>query len=249
MTLAHLEPALSLQSHARSGFSPSSADLFHSESPPIIRQSTCAGSNLLAFGKARLDFAPSAMDLLRLGSFLPTRSHGQTGLHSPALDFLNLDSMASARSSVRFVFAAPIVGLSRMGSISFLSAIDKVHPELPLPLRSLSRVESASSAFDFLRLGSPSPLRSYNRCGPAPPAICATRMSSSPSVLGLVHLDSSLSLHSHAYSEPLMSTFDLLHPGLSTSMQTSCHIGPASLAFGKFSRAPAVAENLRQDGK
>ena len=105
-------------------------------------------------------FVLSVIDRVLLGFSLLVRSCGCLGSGPSMVDASALGSLTFLKSFTCLSFVLLVVGLSRVGFVSLLSAIDKVHFDPSSLIQSFGHLDSLVLVLDFATVGSPALLRS-----------------------------------------------------------------------------------------
>ena len=194
----HSGPSLSTRSLARTGFPTFAPDLLSLGSPMSARSPAHAGSCLPSAGMACSGSVSSlpAIDLTHPGPSTFVQSTACVAASTPAVDFLRLAFSTSLQSLMCSSLPFPVLRQTTTMD-SPLPASDYLQLEAPLPIRSHTCSDVATSALDHLHLGLSLLARMPLCIDPALPASGKFSFgSSSVSALGKVYFDVVMSAQS-----------------------------------------------------
>ena len=229
------------------GFVPPVRSPAQSDFAALVPDSLHPGSSVPIRSSIRLGILLLATDFLDLGplTFLRSPSHlglalSVSGLGCPgflmlAPDLVHMGSASTARSPARLGTAAPVP--------------DSLHPEVPSSPHSACCSDPTLSALDFLHLDALLPLRSLGRLDLASLAFGNARIGFSLPVLDPALCDSPLLVRSFAYMELAVLVSDYLRLGLILLPRGFMHAGLAALVPGltrsDFVFSLSVADSAR----
>ena len=150
---ATLGPALMIRSPARVSPVPFVLDSLDSGSSSASKSYVGLGLSLFPFGKSLLEVPALVSDFASSDSSSFLHSVFRPGLVLLVLDSLHLGSFTPSRCSSCFESLALAFGLSRLGSVSFLSVVASTNLESSSTARTYACLGLPPSALDFLSLG------------------------------------------------------------------------------------------------
>ena len=150
---ATLGPALMIRSPARVSPVPFVLDSLDSGSSSVSKSYVGLGLSLFPFGKSLLEVPALVSDFASSDSSSFLHSVFRPGLVLLVLDSLHLGSFTPSRCSSCFESLALAFGLSRLGSVSFLSVVASTNLESSSTARTYACLGLPPSALDFLSLG------------------------------------------------------------------------------------------------
>ena len=201
----------------RIGALPPVLDLAGPELALPLQGRMAPGPLLFAFGLARTDLvsSPSVTDFVHLDALPPARSSVRPGVAISALDFAQFGSLPLARAVACLGFLPLAMGVACVGLVSLLLVVDLAHSGLLLPIRSSACPELALLAPDPVNPGSPLLTRSFCRLGSNSSTLGVLRFGavSSLPVLGVAHPASPPFVRASARTEPAAPALGLATSG------------------------------------
>ena len=217
-------------------------EMFHAGSVMLVQASACLGSAFFLMGMTWPSALTSLLDCASLD--VPTAPHSlaRAGFTIAILDCAGADSAVSPRclncpeagllvvGAVRMDLASTILDFVSSGSLTFLqsfsrcetaaSALDLLHPDLTMSVRSAAHLGPVTSALDFAFFESPVLLRSYTRVDPMLLSGGTARLDLILPASGGMLLGFFLSLRSSFRFGALMFVMDATYLGFLSSAQS-----------------------------
>lgn len=187
-----------------------------------------------------------ALDHITMGSSFSLRGLSCAGLPLLISDSARADPFTSIRSLARSEFMLFVLGLTRAGSVSSLSVIDKTILDSPLLARSLVHMGFVSFVSDYARMGSCLFLQSLTRADPLASAAAIARLDSILFALDLTEVGFFSSARSLTCLDFALLVLDLTNLelflllrtmqrfGLTVPMCGLCRLGSTSFTSGDF---------------
>ena len=195
-----------------------------------MRNSARLGFLMPAFGGVRSDPPPLLLDYAQIGLPMPARSFCKTESSVPTLAFGSPGFVMSPRALSQLGLAASPVGLSRVGSVFFLSVVAAANLGLPLSVQSPARPGSGMPAVRCAAVGSPSLLRHHARPEAFASTVGLARAGFVFSLPAISHglLGPLMSLRSTGRSGLLAFAMGSVHSDFSTSFRSMARLGFAT---------------------
>ena len=249
-SFAHIESALfildyvvpdtstSTRSLACPNLATSALDLGHFELFLSLQAFSRIGPTASPFGKAPLDFMLLIIGLAKADPSMSSRSSAHLDSALLALDRAAVGPSAPVRQPAHFGLSAPLLGLSRLGSVSSLPVVSSVSLGSPMFVHSFACSGLPALVLDYAHVEPMPLLRAMTRPGSSASTfgICSFQYAAAMPVLNALVLGSQTSVRSRARLDSAISVVDFAHTGPATLARSSARTGLSAFAMS-LSRA------------